>query len=167
MSTKSFSVSAAVTVLCIGAVVGYLCSQAAGTGSLMLDGSQARAEEVKAAKAGAKRKVQRFGQVIGLKKDKQLVYEMLHAHPWAPVNKTIKQSNIRNYSIYEVELDGKLYLFAYFEYIGENFKADMAKMAKDKATQEWWKLTDPCQQRLPGTPQGDQWLGITEVYHLD
>jgi len=166
MSAKSFNVSAVVTVLCIGAIVGYLCSQAAGTGELMLDGRKARAEGVQATKA-AKSKVQRFGQVIGLKKDKQLVYDMLHAHPWAPVNKMIKQSNIRNYSIYEVELDGKLYLFAYFEYTGDNVKADIAKMAKDKATQEWWKLTDPCQQRLPGTPQGDQWLGITEVYHLD
>ncbi|MHC4176523.1 MAG: L-rhamnose mutarotase [Planctomycetota bacterium] len=105
--------------------------------------------------------------MVGLKREKQIIYDMLHAHPWEPINKMIKESNIRNYSIYETELDGKLYLFAYFEYTGDDFEADMAKMAKDKTTQQWWKLTDPCQIRLPGTPEGEQWKKIREVYHLD
>ena len=66
-----------------------------------------------------------------------------------------------------VKLEDKLYLFAYFEYVGEDLEADMAKMADDPETQRWWKETDPCQKRLPGTPEGQQWLKISEVFHTD
>ena len=163
--------------LLVGAVIGYACSEASRTGSPLVQTPTARAGEVKVSKprspkalpAGAKskKKLQRFGSVIGLKREKQIIYDMLHAHPWEPINKMIKRCNIQNYSIYETELDGKLYLFAYFEYSGDDFKADMAMMAKDKTTQQWWALTDPCQIRLPGTPEGEQWKNIREVYHLD
>jgi len=40
-------------------------------------------------------------------------------------------------------------------------------MKDDPKTNEWWAVTDPCQIRLPGTPEGDQWLGIEEVFHSD
>jgi len=112
-------------------------------------------------------KVQRFGSVIGLKSEKRARYNDLHAHPWPAVHAMIKKCNIRNYSIYEVELEGKWYLFSYFEYVGDDFQADMARMAADPKTREWWKETDPCQIRLPGTPDGQQWKTIPEVYHLD
>ncbi|MBU4270642.1 MAG: L-rhamnose mutarotase [Planctomycetes bacterium] len=112
-------------------------------------------------------KVQRFGSVIGLLPEKKDYYNELHAHPWPEINEMLKKCNIRNYSIHETELDGKLYLFSYFEYVGDDFKADMAKMAADPKTQEWWKETAPCQIRLPGTPEGEQWKSIPEVYHLD
>ena len=175
---KKFSrVTVTVATLFVGALIGYACSEAAKSGSPLVQAPAAHAAEFKAPaargpkaplKAGkSKTKVQRFGQVIGLKRDKQVIYDMLHAHPWKPLNRMIKECNIRNYSIYETELDGKLYLFAYFEYTGNDFEADMARMAKDKVTQEWWKLTDPCQIRLPGTPKGEQWKKIPEVYHLD
>ena len=39
----------------------------------------------------------------------------------------IRRANIRNYSIYR---HGEL-LFAYFEYVGDDFAADMAAMAAD------------------------------------
>lgn len=113
------------------------------------------------------RKPQRFGSVIGLKADKKDYYNKLHAEPWPEINSMIKKCNIQNYSIYEVELDGKLYLFSYFEYTGDDFEADMAKMAADPKMCQWWAETDPCQIRLPGTPEGEQWLKIPEVYHLD
>jgi len=112
-------------------------------------------------------KVQRFGAVIGLKPEKKDYYNALHAKPWPEVNAMLKKCNVRNYSIYEAEFGGKLYLFSYFEYAGDDFKADMAKMAEDETTRKWWRETDPCQIRLPCTPEGQQWLQIPEVYHLD
>jgi len=127
-------------------------------------GRRGRARSTQAAKP---KQVQRFGSVIGLKAEKKDYYNELHANPWPEINAMIKKCNIRNYSIYEVEIDGKLYLFSYFEYTGDDFKADMAKMAVDPKTKEWWAETDPCQIRLPGTPEGEQWLSIEEVYHLD
>jgi len=173
VNRKSSRAIVTLAVLLVGAVIGYVCSEAARGGSPLVQTPTAQAAEVKASKprvpkaAKSKKKVRRFGQVIGLKPDKQIIYNMLHAHPWKPINKMIKQCNIQDYSIYETELDGKLYLFAYFEYTGDDFEADMAKMAKDETTQAWWKLTDPCQIRLPGTPEGQQWRQIQEVYHLD
>jgi L-rhamnose mutarotase len=112
-------------------------------------------------------KVQRFGSVIGLRPEKKDYYLKLHANVWPSVLKQIRGSNIRNYSIYLAELEGKLYLFSYFEYVGDDFKADMAKMAEDPETRRWWKETDPCQSRLPGTPESEQWLKIPEVFHTD
>ena len=79
----------------------------------------------------------------------------------------LKKCNIRNYSIYLSELDGKLYLFSYFEYTGGNLEQDVARMKADPKTRQWWSHTDPCQIRLPGTKEGDQWKGIPEVFHME
>lgn len=53
----------------------------------------------------------------------------------------------------------------YFEYVGADFEADMAKMARDENTQKWWKVTDPCQISLGYA--GQKWLNMEEVFHLD
>jgi L-rhamnose mutarotase len=173
MNRKTSRVCATLAALLVGVVIGYACSQAARSGSPLAQVPAAEAGEVQASRPAvpeadkSQKKVRRFGQVIGLKPDKQTIYNMLHAHPWKPINKMIKDCHIQNYSIYETELEGKLHLFAYFEYTGEDFEADMAKMAKDETMQAWWQLTDPCQIRLPGTPEGQQWKQIPPVYHLD
>ena len=118
--------------------------------------------------SGCAHKVQRYGSVIGVKEEMLAKYKDLHANPWPAVNKQIKNSNIRNYSIYLTQFpDGKYYLFSYFEYIGNDFKADMAKMAEDPTTQKWWKETDPCQIPLKNRPKGEFWKTMEEVYHLD
>ena len=43
---------------------------------------------------------------------------------------------------------------------------DMAGMA-DEVTKLWWTYTDPLQVRLPGTPEGQQWKTMEEVFHTD
>lgn len=111
----------------------------------------------------AQRSVARYGSVIRVKPEKLDEYRALHANPWPGVNKMIRECNIRNYSIYY--RDG--YLFSYFEYTGKDFKADMQKMAADSLTQEWWKLTDPCQQPVKSAGEGVWWADMEEVYHLD
>ncbi len=117
---------------------------------------------------GGQQRVQRYGMVIGLKSDKVAEYKRLHADVWPDVLKMIRECNIRNYSIFLVELEkGKYYLFSYFEYTGEDFKADMAKMAADPTTQRWWKLTDPCQVPIPTRKQGEWWAEMEEVFHMD
>jgi L-rhamnose mutarotase len=78
--------------------------------------------------------MQRFGQIIGVKPDQIDTYERLHAAVWPEVLDMIHQCNIRNYTIFR---HGST-LFAYFEYVGEDYEADMAKMAADPKTQEWW-----------------------------
>ena len=109
----------------------------------------------------------RFAWVTGLKPEKAAYYKDLHAHPWPAVNKMIHDCNIRNFSIHLREIDGKQYLFAYLEYVGTDFDADMKKMAADPETQRWWKETDPCQSPLPdAAAKGKIWSDTEEVYFL-
>jgi L-rhamnose mutarotase len=111
--------------------------------------------------------IQRYGQVIGLKREKRDHYRDLHANPWPGINEMLTECNVRNFSIYECELAGELYLFGYFEYVGDDFAADMTKMEADPKTQEWLAETDPCQVPLRGIPEGGRWKLIEEIYHLD
>ena len=107
--------------------------------------------------------MKRYGQIIGLKPDAVARYDDLHVAVWPDVLATIATCNIRNYSIFR---SGTL-LFAYFEYIGTDFDADMAKMAADPKTQEWWTRTDPLQVPLDGRAPGECWARMTEVFHTD
>ena len=72
-------------------------------------------------------KVQRFGSISRVKPEKLEYYKKLHANPWPQINAMIKECNIENYSIYYH--DGRL--FTYYEYTGDDYEADMAKMAAD------------------------------------
>ncbi len=113
-------------------------------------------------------RVQRHAWVTGLKPEKAEYYRQLHADPWPAVNARLKECNIRNFSIYEREIAGKTYLFAYLEYTGNDFEADMKRMAADPETQRWWKETDPCQAPLPDALRaGKIWSDTRELYHLD
>jgi L-rhamnose mutarotase len=110
---------------------------------------------------------QRIAWVTGLKPEKAEYYRHLHANTWPSVNRALKKSHIQNFSIHECEIDGKLYLFAYLEYTGSDFEADMAKVAADSETQRWWKETDPCQSPLPNAAaQGKIWGETKEVFFL-
>lgn len=112
--------------------------------------------------------VARYASITGLKAEKMDYYKKLHAEAWPAVLRKIKACHIRNYSIFLKEIDGKFFLFSYFEYEGRNFKLDMQKMASDPETQRWWKETDPCQQPLPDAQEkGEIWSAMAEVFHVD
>lgn len=111
---------------------------------------------------------QRFGSVTGLHPEKVDYYKQLHANTWAGVLKKIEACNVRNYSIYLHEIEGKPYLFSYFEYVGKNYEEDMKKMAADSVTQRWWRETDPCQNPLPEAEAlGKIWTEMEEVFHTN
>lgn len=108
--------------------------------------------------------MKRYSQVIGLKPDRLAVYTQLHAAVWPAVLATIHACNIRNYSIF---LNGDESLIAYFEYVGDDYAADMARMAADPMTQEWWKICDPMQIPDPRSLPGQRWHVLEEVFHTD
>ena len=108
--------------------------------------------------------MQRFGQVIGVKPEHLAEYKKLHANAWPEVLDMIEACNIKNYSIYVLNDDT---LFAYFEYVGDDFEADMAKMAADPKTQEWWSVCGPMQEPYPNRKPGEWWMTLEEVFHLD
>jgi len=113
-------------------------------------------------------RVERYGMVIGVKPEKIEDYKTLHAAAWPGVLAKIKECHIRNYSIYLREVEkGQYLLFSYFEYTGDDFAADMAKMAADPETRRWWAETDPCQSPVPTRGPDEFWSRMEEVFHLD
>lgn len=74
----------------------------------------------------------------------------------------IRQSDIRNYSIY---LKDDV-LFSYFEYHGSAMQSS-AKMAAHKKTQEWRVITQRVQEPVPNRKQGEGWAEMGEVFHMD
>lgn len=107
--------------------------------------------------------MQRHGQVIRIRPGKLEEYKAHHARVWPEVLAMIRQCNICNYSIYHK--DG--YLFGYFEYTGEDFAADMVKMAADPKTREWWSVVGPLQEPLETRAPGEWWAEMEEVFHED
>jgi len=107
--------------------------------------------------------MRRFGQVIRLKPGVLESYRRYHAKIWPEVAKMISACNIQNYSIYHK--DG--FLYAYMEYHGVDFEADMAKMAADPKTQEWWAIMKPMQDPIPTRAEGEWWADMEEVFHQD
>lgn len=105
--------------------------------------------------------MKRYGQVIAVKPEKLEEYKRLHANAWPGVLKMISECNIQNYSIYYK--DGLL--FSYYEYVGNDYEADMAKMAADEETQRWWDVCKPCQQPLDTRAEGEWWADMEEVFH--
>jgi L-rhamnose mutarotase len=107
--------------------------------------------------------MKRFGQIIRIKPEYLQSYLKYHAGVWPDVLKMIKLCNIHNYSIFHK--DGML--FAYFEYTGDDFSSDMAKMAADPKTLEWWAVMDPMQEPLPTRAPGEWWANMDMVFHVD
>lgn len=109
--------------------------------------------------------MKRMAMLIGIRPEKIAEYKALHRAAWPDVLRKIGECNIRNYSIFLREPENLL--FAYFEYHGDDFAADSARMAADPETQRWWMLTDPCQAPLPSATAGEHWASMEEVFHTD
>jgi len=105
----------------------------------------------------------RYCMLINVKKDSIAMYKEYHAKVWPEVLATIRNCNIKNYSIY---LHDDL-LIGYFEYHGTDYDADMKKMAADPKTQEWWKIMMPIQVPLEGRAEGEWWTLTEEVFHTE
>jgi len=99
------------------------------------------------------------GSVIGLKPEFPAQYVALHANVFPGVLARIRQSHIRNYTIFLH--DGLL--FSHFEYTGTDFDADMAAMATDETTRQWWTLTDQMQQPCDWRAAGEWWATLAEL----
>ena len=106
--------------------------------------------------------MQRIGMVIGLKPEKIEDYKRLHAAVWPEVLAMISACNIKNYSIFLKEPENLL--FSFFEYHGTDYTGDMARMAADPKTQEWWAVCMPCQTPLETRKDGEWWAGMEEVF---
>ena len=107
--------------------------------------------------------MKRYGMVLDVRPERLEEYKEVHRDVWPEILALIKECNIRNYSIYYK--DGML--FSYYEYVGDDYAADMVKMAADPKTQQWWALTKPMQVPLETRQEGEWGAEMEEVFHLD
>jgi L-rhamnose mutarotase len=107
--------------------------------------------------------VTRFGQVIRIEADRLEEYKRYHARVWPEILAMIRTCHIRNYSIFHKDE----LLFGYFEYVGEDFEGDMAKMAADPRTREWWSIMKPMQRPFETRADEEWWANMEEVFHTD
>ncbi len=109
--------------------------------------------------------MKRMGMVIGIKPERIAEYKRTHAAVWPEVLAKISDCNIRNYTIFLREPENLL--FGYFEYHGDDWAADAAKMAADPRTQDWWAIHEPMQAPLDTRKEGEWWAFAEEVFHHD
>ena len=105
----------------------------------------------------------RYGMTIRIKPGFGEAYRQYHAAVWPEVLEMIRACNIENYSIFWKDDC----LLSYFEYTGEDFESDMAKMAAHAKTREWWAVVGPMQRPLETRKSGEWWAEMEEVFHLD
>lgn len=104
----------------------------------------------------------RFGRVIGIKEESLNEYKNLHADSHPGVRSFVSQACIENFSIYlEKFEDGRYYLFSYFEYTGDDYDSDMARMAEQPEIESWFSVTDPMQMPFPGE---STWKEMERIY---
>lgn len=108
------------------------------------------------------KQVKRVGMVVGIQPEKIAEYKVLHADDNPGVRDLLTKYNMHNFSIFLQEIDGKWYEFGYYEYTGDDFKGDMAKLAEEPRNIEWLEMCDPMQIPLPGA---EGWTEMEQVYY--
>jgi L-rhamnose mutarotase len=110
--------------------------------------------------------MKRFGWVAKAGPDMVQKYVELHADVWPAVLARNKSCHLRNYSIFLKTLpNGEHWLFSYVEYSGEDFEADMKKMAADPEVQRWWAECKPCLDTVEDLPPGEVWATMEQVFY--
>ena len=105
--------------------------------------------------------IQRFGMAARLVPEKREEYLELHRNVWPGVEAMIAECGIRNFTIF---VRGDV-IFGYYEYVGDDYEADQARMAQDATTQEWWARTAPCQLPFDDLSSEPNWQPLDEAWH--
>ncbi len=101
--------------------------------------------------------------VTRIKPEKEKEYRMLHQGVWPGVVDQMDRGNMRNFSIFLVELGDEIYEFFYYEYVGTDTAKDDAMNASDPANLRWWTHTDPCQDPLPEVQGKGIWAPMETI----
>ena len=114
------------------------------------------------ASCATKTPTKRVGMVVGLKPSAMKEYKRLHADDHPGVRDLLNKYHMHNFSIFLHKIDGKWYEFGYYEYTGDDFEGDMAKMDAEPRIKDWLSVCDPMQQPLPGEKS---WAVMERVYY--
>ena len=108
--------------------------------------------------------MQRMGQVIKVRGEYLDEYKKLHAAVWPDVLAVISRAKLQNYTIVLKEPENLL--FAYWEYVGVDYEADMRQLGEDEAMRRWWVITDPMQEPFENRAPQKWWAEMPAVFHL-
>jgi len=112
---------------------------------------------------------QRFCWLIALNPDKEEEFRQLHQKIPGPVKEAIRESGIRNYSVfvYSTPDQFQFYAIRYYEYVGDEHEGDMAALARDPDFKAWRNACEECEVTLLPLKSGKWWSPGKEVLHLD
>lgn len=109
--------------------------------------------------------IKRIGMVIGTNPNKIELYKKLHSDSNTGVRDLLSKYNYNNFSIFINKMpDGLEYLFAYFEYTGDDFDKDNSEMNNEPRYKEWLSITNSCQIPLEGSVS---WTEMERVFFLE
>ena len=107
--------------------------------------------------------MKKLGQVCGITAENAKKYIEYHNNIPGEIRELIKECNIRNYSIFY----RKGLLFSYYEYVGENYEADMQKMADNADNKKWWDLVKPIMDPLADRDENEFWADMDLIFEQD
>lgn len=87
-------------------------------------------------------------------------YIRIHDEIWDEVVKAAHEANMRNYTIFRT---GD-YLFSYYEYIGNDFEADMSKKNALPVSKKWQEATGAFRELIEGDSKV---MYLDEIWHHD
>jgi L-rhamnose mutarotase len=109
--------------------------------------------------------MQRYALALDLKDDPALIskYEEYHKNVWPEIEQSIRDAGITNMEIYRV---GNR-LFMIME-VRDDFSFEKKKEMdlSNPTVQKWEALMNTFQQLLPGTPEGEKWRLMENIYKL-
>lgn len=109
------------------------------------------------------RDIKRVGMVIGLGDERMEEYQRVHSNDHPGVRDLLHKYNLRNFSIFAHQLDnGKQYLFGYYEYVGDDFEGDMARLDAEPRNKRWLAMCSPMQQPFEGE---ETWAEMERIYY--
>jgi L-rhamnose mutarotase len=108
------------------------------------------------------RPVKRVGMVIEIRPEHLAEYRRIHADGHAGVRDLLTRYHLRNFSIFLHQIDGRWLEFGYYEYDGDDFEGDMARLGAEPRNREWLAVCDSMQQPLAGETG---WAVMEQIYH--
>jgi L-rhamnose mutarotase len=103
----------------------------------------------------------RVGMVVGIRADQIEEYKRLHADANPGVRDLLNKYHMHNFSIFLHQIGGTWYEFGYYEYTGDDFEGDTAKLDAEPRIKEWLSVCDPMQVPLAGEKS---WAKMACVY---
>lgn len=109
--------------------------------------------------------MQRFALTLDLKNDPELIKQYIdyHRNVWPEIKESISASGIREMEIYHVHTRLFMYIIAED---GFSFQKKAQLDNANSKVQQWEKLMDQYQERLPFAQKNVKWVLMDKIFQL-